>query len=118
MTILLVEQNTRLALETAQRAYVLATGEIALSGSSAEPRHATMSASGLRTWAAASSEVVTVSYTPGRSMPGKAPAWQNFIFTVDPDPTSGDFWLRRIHMRYLAITCYGQHWGDSCRRPA
>ncbi|HEY6876621.1 MAG TPA: ABC transporter ATP-binding protein [Polyangiales bacterium] len=38
MTILLVEQNTRLALETAQRAYVLATGEIALSGSSAELR--------------------------------------------------------------------------------
>jgi branched-chain amino acid transport system ATP-binding protein len=36
MTILLVEQNTRLALETAQRAYVLATGEIALSGESAE----------------------------------------------------------------------------------
>jgi branched-chain amino acid transport system ATP-binding protein len=36
MTILLVEQNTRLALETAQRAYVLATGEIALSGQSAQ----------------------------------------------------------------------------------
>ncbi len=36
MTILLVEQNTRLALETAQRAYVLATGEIALSGNSSE----------------------------------------------------------------------------------
>jgi branched-chain amino acid transport system ATP-binding protein len=32
LTILLVEQNTRLALETAQRAYVLVTGEIALSG--------------------------------------------------------------------------------------
>jgi len=34
LTILLVEQNTRLALETAHRAYVLVTGEIALSGSS------------------------------------------------------------------------------------
>jgi branched-chain amino acid transport system ATP-binding protein len=33
LTILLVEQNTRLALETASRAYVLVTGEIALSGS-------------------------------------------------------------------------------------
>jgi branched-chain amino acid transport system ATP-binding protein len=32
ITILLVEQNTRLALETAARAYVLVTGEIALSG--------------------------------------------------------------------------------------
>jgi branched-chain amino acid transport system ATP-binding protein len=32
MTILLVEQNTRLALETAARGYVLVTGEIALSG--------------------------------------------------------------------------------------
>ncbi len=32
MTILLVEQNTRLSLETAQRAYVLATGEIVLGG--------------------------------------------------------------------------------------
>jgi branched-chain amino acid transport system ATP-binding protein len=38
MTILLVEQNTRLALETAQRAYVLATGEIALSGDAAALR--------------------------------------------------------------------------------
>jgi branched-chain amino acid transport system ATP-binding protein len=38
LTILLVEQNTRLALETAQRAYVLATGEIVLSGSAAELR--------------------------------------------------------------------------------
>jgi len=38
MTILLVEQNTRLALETAQRAYVLSTGEIALSGPAAELR--------------------------------------------------------------------------------
>jgi branched-chain amino acid transport system ATP-binding protein len=34
LTILLVEQNTRLALETAHRAYVLVTGEIALSGES------------------------------------------------------------------------------------
>ena len=38
ITILLVEQNTRLALETAHRAYVLATGEVALSGASAELR--------------------------------------------------------------------------------
>jgi branched-chain amino acid transport system ATP-binding protein len=38
LTILLVEQNTRLALETAQRAYVLVTGEIVLSGPSAELR--------------------------------------------------------------------------------
>jgi branched-chain amino acid transport system ATP-binding protein len=34
LTILLVEQNTRLALATAARAYVLVTGEVALSGSS------------------------------------------------------------------------------------
>jgi branched-chain amino acid transport system ATP-binding protein len=32
MTILLVEQNTRLALETAARAYVLVTGELVLEG--------------------------------------------------------------------------------------
>lgn len=32
ITILLVEQNTRLALETAHRAYVLVTGEVALEG--------------------------------------------------------------------------------------
>lgn len=32
ITILLVEQNTRLALETAHRAYVLVTGEVVLSG--------------------------------------------------------------------------------------
>ena len=32
ITILLVEQNTRLALKTANRAYVLVTGEIVLSG--------------------------------------------------------------------------------------
>jgi branched-chain amino acid transport system ATP-binding protein len=38
LTILLVEQNTRLALETASRAYVLVTGELALSGSCAELR--------------------------------------------------------------------------------
>ncbi|HEY3499990.1 MAG TPA: ABC transporter ATP-binding protein [Polyangiaceae bacterium] len=36
ITILLVEQNTRLALETSQHAHVLVTGEIALSGRSAE----------------------------------------------------------------------------------
>jgi branched-chain amino acid transport system ATP-binding protein len=36
MTILLVEQNTRLSLETATRAYVLSTGEIALSGAASE----------------------------------------------------------------------------------
>jgi branched-chain amino acid transport system ATP-binding protein len=36
LTILLVEQNTRLALETAHHAHVLVTGEIALSGPSAE----------------------------------------------------------------------------------
>ena len=34
LTILLVEQNTRLALETAHQAHVLVTGEIALCGSS------------------------------------------------------------------------------------
>ncbi len=38
LTILLVEQNTRLALETASRAYVLVTGEIALSGASRKLR--------------------------------------------------------------------------------
>jgi branched-chain amino acid transport system ATP-binding protein len=36
VTILLVEQNTRVALATSQRAYVLRTGEIALEGGSAE----------------------------------------------------------------------------------
>ncbi len=36
ITILLVEQNTRLALEVAQRAYVLVTGEVVLSGACAE----------------------------------------------------------------------------------
>jgi branched-chain amino acid transport system ATP-binding protein len=39
MTILLVEQNTRLALETAARAYVLVTGEVVLSGACAELKH-------------------------------------------------------------------------------
>src|SRR5688500_17004404 len=39
ITILLVEQNTRLALETAARAYVLVTGEVALSGLSSELKH-------------------------------------------------------------------------------
>jgi branched-chain amino acid transport system ATP-binding protein len=34
LTILLVEQNTRLALETAHQAYVLVTGQIAFSGPS------------------------------------------------------------------------------------
>ena len=38
LTILLVEQNTRLALETAHRAHVLVTGEIALSGTSSSLR--------------------------------------------------------------------------------
>jgi branched-chain amino acid transport system ATP-binding protein len=38
LTILLVEQNTRLALETAARAYVLVTGEIVLAGPCAELR--------------------------------------------------------------------------------
>jgi len=38
ITILLVEQNTRLALQVAQRAYVLVTGEVVLSGSCAELR--------------------------------------------------------------------------------
>jgi len=38
LTILLVEQNTRLALETASRAYVLVTGELALAGNCAELR--------------------------------------------------------------------------------
>jgi branched-chain amino acid transport system ATP-binding protein len=38
LTILLVEQNTRLALETASRAYVLVTGELALSGGCPELR--------------------------------------------------------------------------------
>jgi branched-chain amino acid transport system ATP-binding protein len=36
VTILLVEQNTRLALKYASRAYVLRTGEIAMKGASAE----------------------------------------------------------------------------------
>ena len=38
ITILLVEQNTRLALQVAQRAYVLLTGEVVLSGASADLR--------------------------------------------------------------------------------
>jgi branched-chain amino acid transport system ATP-binding protein len=38
ITILLVEQNTRLALETAHRAHVLVTGEIVLSGGCSELR--------------------------------------------------------------------------------
>jgi branched-chain amino acid transport system ATP-binding protein len=36
LSILLVEQNTRLALQTSRRAYVLTTGEVALSGLSSE----------------------------------------------------------------------------------
>jgi len=39
--ILLVEQNTRLALQTANRGYVLVTGEIVLSGPCAELREDT-----------------------------------------------------------------------------
>ena len=35
-TILLVEQNARMALKVANRAYVMQTGEIVLSGSAAE----------------------------------------------------------------------------------
>jgi branched-chain amino acid transport system ATP-binding protein len=38
-TILLVEQNANLALEVAHRAYILETGEISLSGPSAELKH-------------------------------------------------------------------------------
>ena len=38
LTILLVEQNTRLALETAARAYVLVTGEVLLSGNASDLR--------------------------------------------------------------------------------
>jgi branched-chain amino acid transport system ATP-binding protein len=38
-TILLVEQNAHLALEVAHRAYILETGEITLSGPSAELQH-------------------------------------------------------------------------------
>ncbi|MFT3926470.1 MAG: ABC transporter ATP-binding protein [Myxococcales bacterium] len=38
LTIMLVEQNTRLALETASRAYVLVTGEVVLSGKAKELR--------------------------------------------------------------------------------
>ncbi|MEO7038123.1 MAG: ABC transporter ATP-binding protein [Polyangiaceae bacterium] len=38
ITILLVEQNTRLALQVAQRAYVLVTGEVVLTGASADLR--------------------------------------------------------------------------------
>jgi branched-chain amino acid transport system ATP-binding protein len=38
ITILLVEQNTRLALQVAQRAYVLVTGEVMLSGACADLR--------------------------------------------------------------------------------
>ncbi|HET9930352.1 MAG TPA: ABC transporter ATP-binding protein [Polyangiaceae bacterium] len=38
ITILLVEQNTRLSLETAERAYVLVTGNVVLSGRAAELR--------------------------------------------------------------------------------
>jgi branched-chain amino acid transport system ATP-binding protein len=36
ITILLVEQNTRLALDIAQRAYVLVTGEVVLAGACAD----------------------------------------------------------------------------------
>ena len=39
MTILLIEQNAKLALESSQRAYVLESGEITLNGESAELLH-------------------------------------------------------------------------------
>ncbi len=39
LTILLVEQNTRLSLETAARAYVLVTGEVVLGGACSELKH-------------------------------------------------------------------------------
>jgi len=39
MTILLIEQNAKLALESSQRAYVLESGEITLSGESTELLH-------------------------------------------------------------------------------
>ena len=38
VTILIVEQNARIALKVAERAYVLETGKIALSGKSEERR--------------------------------------------------------------------------------
>jgi branched-chain amino acid transport system ATP-binding protein len=38
ITVLLVEQNTRLALQVAQRGYVLVTGEVVLSGACADLR--------------------------------------------------------------------------------
>jgi branched-chain amino acid transport system ATP-binding protein len=38
VTILLVEQNARLALEVAHRAYILETGEVVLAGASRELR--------------------------------------------------------------------------------
>jgi branched-chain amino acid transport system ATP-binding protein len=38
VTILLVEQNARLALEVAHRAYILETGRVVLSGSAGELR--------------------------------------------------------------------------------
>ena len=39
MTILLIEQNAKLALETSQRGYVMESGEITLTGVSAELLH-------------------------------------------------------------------------------
>ena len=39
MTVLLVEQNARLALESSQRAYVMESGEITLNGASADLLH-------------------------------------------------------------------------------
>jgi branched-chain amino acid transport system ATP-binding protein len=39
LTVLLVEQNAKLALKVSQRAYVLESGEISLSGSSTELLH-------------------------------------------------------------------------------
>jgi branched-chain amino acid transport system ATP-binding protein len=39
MTILLIEQNAKLALETSQRGYVMESGEITLTGDAAELLH-------------------------------------------------------------------------------
>ncbi|HRE17837.1 MAG TPA: ABC transporter ATP-binding protein, partial [Rhodocyclaceae bacterium] len=39
MTVLLVEQNARLALESSQRAYVMESGEITLNGAAADLLH-------------------------------------------------------------------------------
>ncbi|MDP3440829.1 MAG: ABC transporter ATP-binding protein, partial [Azonexus sp.] len=39
MTILLIEQNAKLALESSQRGYVMESGEITLTGESAQLLH-------------------------------------------------------------------------------